>query len=239
MSTRPDLFASEEGWADSREATLIRSRRLAWMVAAVTLAIALIEAVTIAWMMPLRTLVPIAVMVDRTTGFVERVNLDQTRQISADEALRRAMLAQYVMAREAYDPPTLRDSFRRVTLWSSPASRDAYVAAIQAARRNGRPDRTVAQVKSVSFPANGSALVRFDLIRSGADGRPRQIEPRIAILTYYFSDATMSVADRFDNPLGFQVLSYRTDGEATPRPWTTGSGLLPAATVATDPGGAS
>jgi len=59
-----------------------------------------------------------------------------------------------------------------------------------------------------------SALVRFDTIRRDDGGAAHSALPWVAVIEYRFSGEPMSAADRFVNPLGFQVLRYRRDPEA-------------------------
>jgi type IV secretion system protein VirB8 len=73
-----------------------------------------------------------------------------------------------------------------------------------------------ARVKSVSPIGVNAVLVRFDTIRTDANSRAQLASPSVAVIKYRYSTAPMSVEDRYVNPLGFQVTSYRTDPETVP-----------------------
>ncbi|MEO2005206.1 MAG: VirB8/TrbF family protein, partial [Candidatus Poribacteria bacterium] len=88
---------------------------------------AYLEAAALALAMPLKQIEPIAVLVDRTTGNVERVDLDQPRALLANQALQQSLLAQYVTAREGFDPVGIRAAYRKVALWSSGQARASYL----------------------------------------------------------------------------------------------------------------
>lgn len=215
-AVRSGAFERQISWAVSRETARIRSRRRAMIAGGVALGVILLQAVTIVALLPLRRVVPVAVMVDRTDGYTQRVDLAKPATITADEALQRSAVGQYVEARESVDPLTLRDDYRKVTLWSAGAARTRYVATIAAARAAGRDDRRAAQLRSVSLTGHHGAIVRFDLNHYDAAGRLTLREPRVATLTFRFTDAEMSAADRIDDPLGFQVTGYRSEAEAIP-----------------------
>ena len=56
-------------------------------------------------------------------------------------------------------------------------------------------------------------MVRFATTVVGPRGRAQEPQHWAAILSYEFSAAAMSENDRYTNPLGFQVTSYRRDPE--------------------------
>lgn len=218
----PTYFDLARSWAEERDQSAVRSRRIAWTVALIACAVALLEAVALALAMPLKRVEPIAVLVDRTTGHVERVDLDQPHALAANEALQQSLLAQYVTARESYDPVGIRQAYRRVALWSGGQARSSYVAGMAqnppSARLAG-PARDIAlatRIKSVSMLSPSSALVRFEVARIGYGGERRDVRPYVATLTFGYRGQPMQVDDRFDNPLGFEVRTYRVDAEAPP-----------------------
>lgn len=226
MTDQPQAqyFDLARGWADERDAAAARARRIAWTVATVACAVALLEAVALALAMPLKQVEPIAVLVDRTTGQVERVDLDQPHGLAANEALQQSLLSQYVVARESYDPIGIRSAYRRVALWSSGSARSSYLAAMN----QGRPAAEIggikrdialaANVKSISMIGPSSALVRFDVARIGYDGKRSDARPYVATIAFGYRGQPMRIEDRLDNPLGFEVKSYRVDAEAPPPP---------------------
>ena len=197
--------AEAASWALDRRMAEARSARRAWIVASVAVAVAVLEAVALAGLAPLKTLVPVTVMVDRTTGFAQSVEGVQT--ITPDAALTQALLAQYVVAREGME----RAQYRRVALWSQGAVRRDYIAAMQA----GPPAGTSVAVESVSLTGPGRAQVRFATTRRVGDGPPLR-GWWVAQVGWRFSGAPMAMADRLDNPLGLAITQYVRDQEAPP-----------------------
>lgn len=217
-----DYFARAESWAVSSQEGSAKSRRIAWTVAGVAAAIAMLEAVALAMMMPLKTVQPVTLLVDRQTGFVQALDPVAPRRIAADDALTQSFLAQYVSAREGFDRATVSADYRRVALWSAGRARSAYLAAMPATnpesplRRYPAGTTVTAQVKSVSRLNDGTALVRFDTLRQDPNGHVEMGQPWVAVIRYRYVDAPMAMQERLVNPLGFQVTSYRRDAEAPP-----------------------
>ncbi|WP_203310888.1 virB8 family protein [Sphingomonas beigongshangi] len=227
-------FDLARGWADERDASAARSRRLAWTIAGIAAAIAALEAAALALAMPLKQIEPIAVLVDRTTGNVERVDLDQPRALLANQALQQSLLAQYVTAREGFDPVGIRAAYRKVALWSSGQARASYLeqmrhnppaTMLSAAKRE---IGLAARIRGISPLSDGSALVRFEVAPVDYSGRLGTPRPYAATIAYQFRGEPLGIEDRLDNPLGFAVKSYRVDAETPPAPAATaqqGGGL--------------
>lgn len=209
-------------WASDKIGALQASRRLAWIVAIAAVLVAVVEALALAILMPLKTVVPYTLLVDRTTGFVQALKPLEPNQITPDRALVQSMLVQYVIARESFDVATLQANYQKVGLWSADKARDEYLNLMQPSNLDGplirypRSAVVETRVKSVSRLDEQSALVRYETVRrdDGAQAEPAQ--HWVAIIQYRFSGEPMSAEDRFLNPLGFQVLEYRRDPEALP-----------------------
>jgi len=209
-----------DSWGASVTEDLERSRRTAWIVAAIAGAIAVLLAIALVFMLPLKTVVPYTLLVDRQTGYVEELAPLDEASVGPDTALTRSFLAQYVIARESYDVANLQRDYRKVALWSEGEARQRYVALMNSANPasplsqlgSGTTIRT--EIKSVSSLSSDSALVRFITIRTDRGGREQAPEHWAAIINFRFSGAEMSADDRLLNPLGFQVTRYRRDQEA-------------------------
>jgi type IV secretion system protein VirB8 len=220
VNQNPNYFDHAASWAASAEAEAARSRRLAWTIAGIAAALALFEAVALAMLVPLKTVQPITLLVDRHTGYVQALDPTSPKRIVADEALTQSILAQYVNAREGFDRATLSADYRKVALLSSGPARTSYLAAIPASNPasplNQFPPGTAVttRVKSVSKLDPGTAMVRFDTQQQDRSGRVGAAQPWISVIRYRYTDAPMTVEDRLVNPLGFQVLTYRRDAEA-------------------------
>lgn len=215
-------YVEAESWAKDRQDSLRGSRRVAWIVAWSAVSIAVMEAIALVVLMPLKTVEPYTLLVDRNTGFVQQLTPLDPQRISGDAALTQSFLVQYVIARESFDVDTIQASYRKVALWSADQARTDYVATTQTSNPqsplNLYPRTTVVEtrVKSVSPVGPNVALVRFETQRRDAGGQPQPAHAWVAIIRYRYSGEPMSVEDRFVNPLGFQVVRYRRDAEALP-----------------------
>ena len=223
-----DAYYREAGsWAEDQQTALRASRRTAWIVASVAVAVAAMLALALMLLTPLKTVEPYTLLVDRQTGFVQALKPLDAQQVSGNTALTQSFLVQYVIARESFDISAVQVNYRKVSLWSQGDARTAYIASVQAAN----PDSPLAQlprttvietrVKSVSPLGQNAALVRFDTIRRDAGGRTEPPRAWVSVIRFRYSGEPMSLEDRFVNPLGFEVTRYQRNAEAAPPPEPT------------------
>lgn len=217
-----DYYAPADSWAADRERAEASSRKIAWIVAGVASAIALIEAIAIVTMLPLKTVVPYTLLVDRQTGYVQVLKPLEREVVAPDTALVRSFIAQYVIARESFDIDTLRDTYRKVGLWSAGEARDSYVAGMQATNPlsplAALPRRALieVQIRSVTSLNADTTLVRYSTFRTDPGGQRQAPQIWAAVIKYRFSGDAMTAEDRLLNPLGFQVVRYRRNEELAP-----------------------
>ncbi|WP_373487311.1 virB8 family protein [Blastomonas sp.] len=220
-----DIYYREAAtWADDQQQALRSSRRIAWIIASVALAVAVLLALALMLLTPLKTVEPYTLIVDRQTGFVQAVDPLEPERISGDAALTQSFLVQYVIARESFDINSVQSNYRKVALWSADNARSGYIARMQASHpdsplsRYPRATMIDTVVKSVSPMGNDTAMVRFETRRSDRGAAPRVIGAWVAVIRYRYAGEPMRVEDRYLNPLGFQVVRYQRDPEALPPP---------------------
>lgn len=214
-----------------------RSERRAWFVAFSAITMALILAGGYFLVLPLKERVPFLVMADAYTGqaTVARLRGDfGSNAITSNEALNKSNIAHYVIARESYDTAQrdIRDWNTIYTMSSSDVGK-AYTNATYD-RRNPNslinvygPTKAI-RIEIVSITlldrtrdtegpgtGGGDATVRFQrLLVDKSSGISTILDTRIANLRYnYHKNLALDEKQRFDNPLGFQITSYRVETE--------------------------
>lgn len=224
-------------WALDEQAGLRRTLRWTRIVAGVAALIAIAEGVALAALAPLKTVTMVPVLIDRQTGYVERLNPDGSRELKANDALVHSLLAQYVLARESFNLTSAAADYHKVALWSAGLARREYLALMPASnpesplRRYPRTSLVETSIASVSPIGPRRALVRFETRRKDQDGPAGSPQAWAAVIEYRFSDEALSASDRWLNPLGFQVVSYHRDPEALP-PQTSATNASSTALVA-------
>jgi len=216
-------YAEAASWNRDRVGAMRSAQRIAWWIAGVAAAIALLEAVALVLLTPLKSVEPYTLMVDRTTGYVQALKPLDAAKIAPDTALTQSFLVQYVIARESFDLATVSANYRKVALLSAGTARASYLAGIQVSNPNSplalypRSTLVEVRVKSVSPLGPNAALIRFDTVRNDSGAQAQTPAQWVAVVRYRYSGEPMKLEDRFINPLGFQVTGYRKDAEALPQ----------------------
>ncbi len=219
MSKTDEYFAAARSWAESQSSAQARETRIAWRVAAGAGVIALLLALALLLLVPLKSVEPYVLTVDRQTGSVEPAMGLSSGKLTQNEAVMQAQLAGYVIARETFDATDLALQYRRVQILSSPPVARAYVAEMAANNPDsplntlGRGDTVSIKVRSVSLIGEGAGLVRYTATRTALGSGSGQQSNFVAAISFGFNNRPLRPADRFDNPLGFQVTRYRRDAE--------------------------
>ncbi|MBB1471442.1 MULTISPECIES: type IV secretion system protein [unclassified Luteimonas] len=207
-----------------------RSERRAWLVALVAAVTALLLGAGYFRILPLKERVPFLVMADAYSGNATIARLDEDfrhRALTASEAINRANVARFVGLRESYDVAmmNLRD-WRAVHAMTVPEVGREY-AALHAANNPRSPFNTLGRMRAIRVRIlsiqlldgpdgqPGGATVRFQRsVYEKSSGATRPLDSRIATLGFTYNLALkMDEPDRLENPLGFQVTSYRADND--------------------------
>jgi type IV secretion system protein VirB8 len=209
-------------WEEDRTLWKNSSLSIAWIIGAVMTIVAIGAIASLVSLAPLKTYEPYMIVVDRSSGFVEIKRPMAEGPLSQDEAVTMFNVVRYVKARETYDPKALKDNFDLAQLLSTgDAARDLTEIFSPANPKNpvkifGSTREVAVAVKSVTFPNQRTALVRFGTDEKSASNIVHR--DWVALIRFRYSGSPMSNQMRFDNPLGFQATEYRRDQETVPAP---------------------
>ena len=211
-------FDEAKRWDQDRLVSAERSKRLAWAVAGGAGLLALTAVGAVAALTPLKTVEPFVVRVDRSTGAVDvMTGLKGEDHLTYDEAVSKYFLALYVRAREGWLPEAAEQNFRQVSILSTPAEQQRWADDFRPANPQspqviwGDNAVSLADVRAISFVSPKVADVRFH--RTLRLAQQTAESDWIATIAFTYTKAPMAEGDRLRNPLGFQVISYRSDPE--------------------------
>lgn len=213
-------FAEAASWDHDRLIAANRSKRLAWTIAAIASGLAITGVAAVAMLTPLKTVAPYVIMVDKATGASEITSsMTGDKQITYNEAVAKYFLADYVRNREGWIPQARQEFFDGVLAMSSRDEQARWTAFYS--KDNPKSPQSVltdldtvfVAIKSVTFVSKNVAQVRFT--KTLQRGTSETDTPAIATITYDTTDTPTTEQQRFKNPLGLEVQSYRADLEVT------------------------
>ncbi len=224
ITDRDDLkayFAESASWDRDRFVAARRSKRFAWTVAAIASGLAITGVAAVAMLTPLKTVAPYVITVDKATGASEiTAQMSGDNQITYNEAVAKYFLADYIRNREGWIPQARKEFFEGVLAMSS-REEQARWTAFYSKDNPSSPQNTFTDldtvfiaVKSVTFVSDNVAQIRFT--KSLQQGSRVTDTQAIATVTYDTTDTPTTEQQRFKNPLGLEVQTYRADLEVTP-----------------------
>lgn len=221
VAARAHYYEAASTWSQDTHANLRASRRTAWIIAGVAIGVAGLQAIAMAFLLPLKQAVPYTITVDRETGYVQTTRGVNIGNLSETDAIAQSFIVQYVLARETFEATDFRENFRKTLMWSQGGAETDYARdwdknnPVGAQSRYRPATRVQVTVKSVTLLGPRSAMIRFDTEQSEGASSGGMRQPWVATVGYSFSGKPISEQDRYLNPLGFQVDKYRRDAETT------------------------
>ena len=196
-----------------------RSARIAWVVASCALGVAVLLAITIVALMPLRRTEVFTVLVDSTSGAAERIYKVQPTGIADEEAVKEALLVAYVSDRESYFRAGIQERLEGVQRRSTEGARQSLQSLWTSGNENYPPNvygansEVDVRVLSITFLQPLVAQVRFEK-RLMRPNRQPVTQPFVATVGFAFDPRRERSLERvWENPLGFAVSAYRVDAE--------------------------
>lgn len=224
VTDRDDLkayFAQSASWDHDRFVAANRSKRLAWTVAIIASGLTITSIAAIVMLTPLKTVAPYVITVDKATGASEiTAQMSGDNQITYNEAVAKYFLADYVRNREGWIPQARKEFFEGVLAMSSREEQARWTAFYSKDNPSSPQnvftdlDTVFIAVKSVIFVSDSVAQIRFT--KSLQQGSRVTDTQAIATVTYDTTDTPTTEQQRFKNPLGLEVQTYRADLEVTP-----------------------
>ncbi len=220
VDDKEKYFETSRTWEYDRMRAAIQSKRLAWGVATGACALAVVSVGAVAMLAPLKTVVPYVIRVDKSSGETEVVTaLKGPQPRTYEDAVNRYFISQYVRLREGWLNDAARENAYTVMLMSDQAEAGRYLGTVETNNKNapsniyGDKGYVSISIRTISFLSPAVAQVRFTKIITFGQNTP-VAQNWNAIMTFKYTTAPEHEKDRNINPLGFQVVNYRSDPEA-------------------------
>ena len=188
-------------------------------MASCALGVAVLLAITIVALMPLRRTEVFTVLVDSTSGAAERIYKVRPTGIADEEAVKEALLVAYVSDRESYFRAGIQERLEGVQRRSTEGARLSLQSLWTSGSENYPPNvygansEVNVRVLSITFLQPLVAQVRFEKRLSRPNQQP-VTQPFVATVGFAFDPRRERSLERvWENPLGFAVSAYRVDAE--------------------------
>ncbi len=217
MTQQEQYYEAGEVWEQEIYLSLKTSRNRAWIMSGILGGIAVLCLIALIIVLPLKSVEPFVVTVDRNTGYTEVTRPLGEGTLQQDEAVIQFDLVRYLNARETYNPAVLEQNYTLAQSLSSGTAAKEHKALWDAANPDnpsavyGRGAAIDVRITSVSLLNERTASIRFQ--RELRQNTTQSVTHWNAILTFRHNTKPASMEERFMNPLGFEVTSYRLTQE--------------------------
>jgi len=216
-------YAEASAWDIDRQQLSQKSARVAWRVAGLATVLAVLSAITLLCILPLKKVEPFLIRVDNTTGVVDVVPT-YAGHAGLPETVTRYLVTQYVTERERYVAALAESDYWAVGAFHSAPMNQAWAQlwirsnADSPLNRYGQEATVMVQVQAISFlkkTVDGIDVlqVRFQTATQRSVGSTAELLHYVATLQTTFSAPSTDPRLRATNPLGFKVLEYRRESE--------------------------
>ncbi|MGA2024928.1 MAG: type IV secretion system protein [Steroidobacteraceae bacterium] len=218
-------FEEASGWDSDRQETLARTARVAWRVAGAGWICALMCAMALALLMPLKRVEPFVIRVDSSTGVIDVAPV-YSGGAAMDETVSRYFLTHYVTVCERFNYATAESDYEECGAFHTTQRNQAWYALWNThnpnsplnLHRDGSLVRT--QVQSVSFFKRASgvadlAQVRYIKSEQQAAGAPPHVTRWIATVQFAYALPPRDPRLRRWNPLGFKIVEFGSEPEVS------------------------
>jgi len=197
-----------------------KSNKRAWTITFISMALTLLAFGTLFALMPLKSVEPFVVRVDKVTGMVDVMTAVDKRTMKYDESMDKYFTSEYVKRREGYHYDLLQQDYVYTQLNSSKEIAREYkkIYSGDNARDQVLKDQTEITTKIISVTLNeggGSktARIRLRVIRKTKNHAAIESIKVVTLSYEYFPRLMQTEEERLLNPLGFKVMTYRVDRE--------------------------
>jgi type IV secretion system protein VirB8 len=230
MSVEPlaAYFREAASWDEDRVAHANLSARRAWAAAGAGWICALVSAVALTLLMPLKRVEPFVVRVDNSSGVVDIVPVYDGKA-GLTQTVTRYFLTHYITVCERFNFATAESDYEECGAFHAAQRNQAWSALWNtnnpASPLNVHKDGSTVrvQVESVSFFERASgvgdlAQVRYLTAERQVSAAEARLTHWIATIQYAYTSPSKDPRVRRWNPLGFKIVDLTADAEVLAQP---------------------
>lgn len=212
-------YEESKAWDQEKYESERKRGNVAWIIAGVSVVISILLVFAVIGLTPLKTVEPYIVEVNKTTGQVEVKKPLKEGVVEKDEALDKYFINKYLLARMQYDRQSAEEDYQVVAMMSSQNVFREYYNNFNPQNPEsplvvyGKNAKVRIKPSHISYIDDDTVSVRLEewIERKNAD--PERPKYKVVTLSFQYLNEPKKEEDRYINPLGFEVTSYREDDE--------------------------
>jgi type IV secretion system protein VirB8 len=208
-----------KSWYSSKYQIVALQRNLLFFISFFAICAVLMAIIFVRQVMASKSITPYVIEIEEKTGIPTVVEQLTQSHFTADAALKRYFLYNFLKITEGYDPATFQNDYRKLLLFTTAQVFRQIQVNINPRNENSPRtkigNRGIIEValKSMSFSTPTKATIRFRLKNIGSVTGFADNRDMIADIEFTFANLNLTTEERYINPLGFQVTKYVVDKE--------------------------
>ncbi len=223
LNKKNESVSKLDSWYSEAYSSAVLQRNVFMLIAIISIIVTISAVLALRYVKNTKSIEPFVIEIERKTGIPTVVDPLTVHNYSANEVVKRALVMQYIKAREEYFSQTFQYNYGSVIkVMSSPTVYyNQYLPQSNPQNPNssaallGQDASKTVQWKSIIFPTDNTAQVRIQVDTYGSANKNKQ--DKIILIGFEFQKLDLNEADRLINPLGFVVTLYRIEDENTIR----------------------
>ena len=209
-----------QDWYSDRLQTIRVQRNFLILITIVMLVGILFSGLSMLGVYKSKSIDPFVIEIEKKSGIAVLVDPVTVKEYAANQTLAASYLVRYIKSRELFDPNTFEyDYYTSVRLLSSPDVYYEFRSWVRPKNVNS-PMNVYANVKSLRIKINSiqylddeyTVQIRFSIMFE--DNLSNSVtKNKIVIISYGYYSLDMNQDERYVNPLGFQITSYKVSNE--------------------------
>lgn len=215
-----DLPAMDEIWERDLYLSKKKQADIAWIIAGAATILSALLMIAVIIMLPLKEVKPIVITVDAYTGLANVESTLGSIELDDEEALTQALIYQFIRDIETYDPTDqnerINEVFNRARDQASRHMQSVFSKdnPLNPQKIYGTSGRVKVKVKTVILTSASTAQASIVLSERSAIRTEAIEKPYVVTLSFGFDRSKApTLEQRWKNPVGFYVDSYRIDQE--------------------------
>jgi len=195
-----------KSWYSNRYQIVVVQRNILLLLATLLTAAMTASIIFVKFVVSSKSLEPYIIEVEEKSGVPTIVNQLTSQTLTADEAVKKYFINQFIQAAGAYDPKTYKLDAEKVRLLSTQGIYTDFRNRINP-RELGADSKIELRIKSIKFLDSATVQIRV-LRTTNLKEKGQTTKNEVINMNFYFTNLTLNTEERLINPLGFQVTNF-------------------------------
>ncbi|CAK8162441.1 Type IV secretion system protein [Candidatus Xenohaliotis californiensis] len=201
-------------WYDDRYHVAVTQRNILLILLTACLIGIAVAVLVVMYINSAHVIEPFVIEVEKKTGVATLIDTSGVKRFSANKAVNDYFLVKYINARELFDRNSYAYNWYTVVRLLSNGT--VYRKFLSLASSDDEmhnylnTDNAVLKIRSIQYLSESSVQIRFAI---EPEGERRKVYGKVALVNFIYDDESLTREQRYVNPLGFLVTSYRVTDE--------------------------